>query len=88
MLLKLWLMSLAFATLSGCAFFSKELDKAAEGAGKLVTFYCENVTDDAARTQFRDAVNAKAAPHSVSVACVDGRPPLLVGPDSAVRSTP
>lgn len=79
-------MFLTLATLSGCALFSKELDKAAEGAGRLVTFYCENVTDGAARAQFREAVNAKASPHSVAVTCANGTPPLISSPDSAGRS--
>lgn len=67
---------------SGCALFSDELDRAAEGAGKLVTFYCENVKDDSIREQFRTAVNAHAAPHSVTVECAQGGPRLIVSPES------
>ena len=44
-------------SLSGCALFGSELDKAAEGAGKLVTFYCDNIPNEAVREQFRAAVN-------------------------------
>ncbi len=62
---------------SGCTLLSPQLDKAAEGAGKLVTFYCQNITDSALREQFRAAVNAKAAPHSVAVTCANGGPPLV-----------
>lgn len=83
MLLRLSLMFLALAWLSGCALLGGELDKAANGAGKLVTFYCENVTDPTVREEFRAAVNAKASPHSVSVTCANGGPPLVSNPDSA-----
>lgn len=76
---KFWLMCLLFvvAPLNGCSLFGGQLDKAAEGAGKLVTFYCENVTDDTTREEFRTAVNAKASPHSVTVMCVNGVAPLI-----------
>lgn len=60
----------------GCALFSRELDQAAAGAGRLVTFYCQNITDPSIREQLRAAVNAKAAPHSVSVTCAQGGDPL------------
>ena len=76
---------LCFAT-SGCALFGAELDKAAEGAGKLVTFYCENITSEEIRTQFRAAVNQHAAPHSVSVACAQGGTPLIVNPDNGTAA--
>lgn len=65
-------------SVSGCSLFGKELDRAAEGAGKLVTFYCTNVTDPTIREQFRAAVNAHATPHSVSVTCAQGGEPLIV----------
>lgn len=69
---------------TGCGLLGgKELDRAAEGAGKLVTFYCENVTIPEIREQFRAAVNQHAAPHSVSVQCVQGGQPLIVTPPNA-----
>lgn len=64
----------------GCSLLAPQLDKAAEGAGKLVTFYCTNITDASIREQFRAAVNARAAPNSVAVTCAQGGPPLTVGP--------
>lgn len=71
---------LLLVTLSGCSLFGEPLEKAAEGAGKLVTFYCENVTDDTVRAQFREAVNVEAAPHSVTVSCAQGGESLIVNP--------
>ena len=65
--------ALAFA--SGCALLSDSLEKAAKAGGKIVKEYCENVTVQEVRDQIRDAVNAKAAPHSVSVTCADEAPP-------------
>lgn len=72
--------------LSGCSLFGKELDRAAEGAGKMVTFYCDNVTDPAIREQFRTAVNEHARPHSVTVNCVSGGEPLIVTSDPPTPS--
>jgi len=71
----------------GCALFADELNTAAEGAGKLVRFYCENVTESSIREQFRAAVNAHAAPHSVSVTCAQGGTPLIVQPPFTGDST-
>jgi hypothetical protein len=50
-----------------------QIDKAAEGAGKLVTFYCDNVTSQEIREEFRDKVNEKAAPNSVAITCANGK---------------
>lgn len=70
--------------LSGCALFGSELNKAAEGAGKLVTFYCDNVSSADVREQFRVAVNEHAAPNSVIVTCANSAaPPLIVNPQSS-----
>lgn len=66
------------ATVSGCALFGSELDKAAEAAGKLVTFYCDNIPNDAVREQFRTTVNVHAAPNAVNVTCANGSVPLAV----------
>ena len=74
MWLKLSATCLALALLNGCALFGSELDEAAKGAGKLVTFYCKNVTDDTLREEFRATVNRHAAPHSVAVTCASGVP--------------
>lgn len=67
---------------SGCALLGNEMNQAAKGAGKLVTYYCENVTDPTLREQFRAAVNQHAAPHSVRVSCVQGGEPLDVSPET------
>lgn len=56
---------------SGCALLSDNLDKAAKGAGKVVTYYCENITIPEIREEVRAAVNEHAAPHSVAIECVD-----------------
>lgn len=62
--------------LSGCSILSPQIDKAAKGAGKLVTFYCDNVTIPEIRAELRDKVNAAAAPNSVEVKCANGGPTL------------
>lgn len=82
--MKMLCLTLAILTCSGCTLFSKDLDKAAKGAGQLVTFYCNNVTEPTIREQFRVAVNEHARPHSVSVACVYGGEPLIVAPSGEV----
>ncbi len=58
---------------TGCEVLSPQIDKAAKGAGKLVTFYCDNVTSTEIREEFRAKVNAAAAPNSVAVTCVNGK---------------
>lgn len=68
---------LCLTALSGCALFSPQIDKAAKAAGKLVTFYCDNVPDDSVREQFRTKVNAVAAPNKVVVMCINGKEPLV-----------
>lgn len=62
--------------LTGCSLLSPQIDKAAKGAGKLVTFYCENVTLPEVREELRAKVNAAAAPNSVEVKCASGGPTL------------
>lgn len=76
---------LLLATSSGCSLLTNQLDDAAKGAGKLVTFYCENVTVPEIREEFRAAVNSHAAPHSVSVACAQGGPVLRTAPAAPVQ---
>lgn len=61
---------------SGCSILGDPLEKAAEGGGKLVTFYCNNVTIPEVREKIRERVNAHAAPNSVAVTCVNGGPAL------------
>lgn len=81
-----WLCAfITFAVLclaSGCSLLSSDLDRAAKGAGDLVTFYCENVTVPDIRENFRAAVNAHASPHSVVVTCANGGEPLIASPDN------
>lgn len=75
--------------ISACALLGGKLDRAAEGAGDLVTFYCANITDPTVREQFRAAVNTHAAPNTVSVTCFAGGPPLDTATlNSAERSSP
>jgi len=59
--------------LGGCQVFSKQIDKAAEGAGKAVTFYCDNVTSQELREEFRAKVNEAASPNSIVVTCANGK---------------
>lgn len=68
----------ALSSVSGCALLSDQLDTAAKGAGKLVTYYCENVTLPEAREEIRAAVNTHAQPHSIAVECAEGGPILKV----------
>ena len=65
--------------LSGCSLLAPQIDKAAAGAGKLVTFYCQNVTLPQVREELRAKVNAAAAPNSVAVTCASGGPALKSG---------
>jgi len=61
--------ALAFG--NGCTLLSDNLEKAANGAGKMVKAYCENVTVQEIRDEIKTAVNVKAAPHKVEVTCAD-----------------
>ena len=61
---------------AGCSLLSPQIDKAAKAAGKMVTFYCGNVTVPQIREEFRAKVNAEAAPNSVQVECAGGGPML------------
>lgn len=81
MILQRLVILIASVCASGCTLFAGELDKAADGAGRLVKFYCENVTVPEIREEFRLAVNAQ--PHSVSVQCAQGGVPLVITPSSA-----
>ncbi len=67
---------LPLLAMSGCSILGPQIDKAAAGAGKLVTFYCNNVTIPDIRDQLREKVNAAAAPNSVTVTCANGGPTL------------
>ncbi len=64
---------------TGCQVLAPQIDKAAAGAGKLVTFYCTNVTVPEIREELRAKVNAAAAPNSVAVTCANGGPALKSG---------
>jgi hypothetical protein len=70
----------AIVALSGCSLLAPQIDKTAKAAGKAVTFYCLNVTDQAAREAFRAQVNQYAAPNSVAVTCANGTPALSTAP--------
>jgi hypothetical protein len=74
------LFALAMLPLSGCSLLAPQLDKSAKAAGKAVTFYCQNVPDQAAREAFRAQVNQYAAPNSVAVTCANGTPALSTSP--------
>lgn len=62
----LWILFALTGT--GCTLFQAQSDQVATYAGKVVKGYCENTTADV-RAEIRAAVNAKAAPHSVTVTC-------------------
>lgn len=66
--------ALTFA--SGCSLLSDNLDRAAKGVGRVVVYYCENITVPEIREEVRAAVNKHSAPHSVAVTCADGGPAL------------
>lgn len=66
----------ALVSASGCGLLSENLDRAAKGVGKVVTYYCENVTVPEIREEVRAAVNKHSAPHSVAVTCADGGPAM------------
>lgn len=69
----------ALLALTGCQVLAPQIDKAAKAAGKMVTFYCDNVTVPEIREEFRAKVNAHAAPNSVQVQCAAGGPALKTG---------
>jgi hypothetical protein len=64
---------------TGCGVLAPQIDKAAKGAGKLVTFYCDNVTLPEVRDELRAKVNEYAAPNSIAVTCASGGPVLKSG---------
>lgn len=66
----------ALPFVGGCSLLSDQVERAAKGAGKVVTYYCENVTVPEIREEVRAKVNKHAAPHSVAVTCADGGPTL------------
>jgi hypothetical protein len=76
---KLLLMPPALLIMTGCQILSPQIDKAAKAAGKMVTFYCDNVTVPEIREEFRAKVNAAASPNSVQVQCASGGPVLKTG---------
>lgn len=79
-------LAVAFAATfaSGCGLLSGTLERGAKGAGKAVTYYCENVTIPEIREEVRAAVNKYAAPHKVEVTCSNGGPTL----DSTAPANP
>lgn len=68
-----------FSFLQACSVFAPQADKLAQAGGKLVTFYCNNVSDSSIRQQIRDAVNKYASPNSIRVDCANGGAPLVTG---------
>ena len=54
--------------LSGCSYLMTAQDKSAEQVAKGISQYCKN-TDEKFRTDFRAAINAKAAPNAIEVTC-------------------
>jgi hypothetical protein len=74
------LLVVCMLALGGCSILAPQIEKSAKAAGKAVTFYCNNVTDQAAREQFRAQVNTYAAPNSVAVTCANGTPTLKTAP--------
>lgn len=56
-------------SLTGCQILAPQIDKSAKAAGKAVKFYCDNVTSDEIRAEFRAKVNAEAAPDKIEVTC-------------------
>lgn len=65
-----------FTCLSGCQLLGDPLEKAAGAGGKLVKYYCANVTIPEVREKIRERVNYHAAPDSVAVTCAKGGPVL------------
>lgn len=79
--------ALALTFAAGCSLLSENLDKAAKGAGKVVTYYCENITIPEIREEVRAAVNKHAAPHAVAIECSEGGPVLRTDPEPASEPT-
>ncbi|MGE0294721.1 MAG: hypothetical protein AB7P97_20410 [Hyphomonadaceae bacterium] len=77
--------ALTFA--SGCSLLSDNLDRAAKGVGKVVVYYCENITVPEIREEVRAAVNKHSAPHTVAVTCADGGPTLESTAPAAPEAT-
>lgn len=69
-------LALAATFASGCSLLSDNLDKAAKGAGKVVSEYCANITVEEVRAEVAAAINKHAAPNSVTITCADGGPVL------------
>jgi len=53
---------------AGCSYLMQAQDKSAEQVSKAIGEYCKN-TDEKFRTDFRAAINAKAAPNAIEVIC-------------------
>ena len=70
------MVAFALTSATGCGLLSSNLERAAKGVGKVVTYYCENITVPEIREEVRVAVNRHSAPHSVAVGCADGGPAL------------
>lgn len=58
-------------SLSGCSLIADNVDKAAKGVGRGVTWYCDNADADL-RDEFARLVNESAAPNSINVTCANG----------------
>lgn len=76
-MLKTIALSLCALLLGACSILAPQSDKLAKNAGKLVTFYCKNVTNPQMREEIRAAVNKYASPNSIVVTCSDGSPALI-----------
>ena len=74
---------LLLAAVAGCSLLGDPLEKAAEGGGKLVKYYCKNVSVPEVRAKIRERVNFYAAPDSVQVTCAEGGPALTAGSSPA-----
>jgi hypothetical protein len=60
---------------TGCAILGDPAEKAASAGGKLVKYYCANVTVPEVREKIRERVNYHAAPDAIAVTCADGNAP-------------
>lgn len=54
--------------ITGCAQLMETSNKAADKIAEGISYYCENVEADM-RAEFRDNINGRAAPHTITVTC-------------------
>lgn len=77
--MKKLLWAILLLPLSGCSLLANDVEKVAKAGGKLVNFYCANVSDESIRLQIREKVNSYASPNTVVVTCAGGGPQLRAG---------